>query len=139
MTTEVRTVFDTSAAVSAVLLPRSVPRRAFDLATAAGRVLLSEATLAELDEVLRRPKFDKYVSEPRRLEFLLSLVELADVVLVSQRLEVCRDPKDDKFLELAVAGRATHLISGDADLLSLHPFQGIAIVRAKEFLDTIVA
>jgi hypothetical protein len=139
MTTEIRTVFDTSVAVSAILLPRSMPRQAFDLASAVGRVLLSEATLAELDEVLRRPKFDKYVSEPKRLEFLLSLVELAEVVRVSQRFAVCRDPKDDKFLELAVAGRATHVISGDADLLTLHPFQGIPIVRAKEFVVTVIA
>lgn len=139
MTTEVRTVFETSVAVSAVLLPRSVPRRAFDFAAAVGRLLLSEATLAELDDVLRRPKFDKYAPEPRRLEFLLSLVDLAEVVPVSRRIAVCRDPKDDKFLELAVAGRATHIISGDDDLLTLHPFQGIAIVTAKEFMEIVVA
>lgn len=139
MTTEVRTVFDTSVAVSAVLLPRSAPRRAFDLAAAVGGLLLSEATLAELDEVLRRPKFDKYVSEPKRLEFLLSFIAIAEVVPVSQRIAVCRDPADDKFLELAVAGRATHVVSGDNDLLTLHPFQGIAIITAKEFLNTVVA
>ena len=139
MTTEVRTVFETSVAVSAVLLPRSVPRQAFDFAAAVGRLLLSEATLAELDEVLRRPKFDKYASEPRRLDFLLSLVDLAEVVPVSQQIAVCRDPKDDKFLELAMAGRASHIISGDDDLLTLHPFQGIAIVTAREFMESVVA
>lgn len=138
MTTDVRAVFDTSVAVSAVLLPRSVPRQAFDVAAAAGRLLLSEATLAELDEVLRRPKFDKYASEPRRLEFLLALVDLAEVVPVSQQISVCRDPKDDKFLELAVAGRASHIITGDSDLIALHPFRGVAIVTAKEFLASTV-
>jgi uncharacterized protein len=138
MTTEVRTVIDTSVTVSAVLLPRSVPRRAFDHAAAIGRLLLSEATLAELDEVLRRPKFDKYVSEPKRLEFLLSLVDMAEAVPVRQAINACRDPKDDKFLELAVAGRASHIVSGDADLLTLNPFQGILIVTAKTFIEALV-
>jgi len=61
MTIELRTVFDTGVAVSAVLLPRSIPRQAFDLAAQSGRLLASEATVEELEEVLRRPKFDKYV------------------------------------------------------------------------------
>jgi uncharacterized protein len=138
MTTEVRTVIDTSVIVSAVLLPHSVPRRAFDHAATIGRLLLSEATLTELDEVLRRPMFDKYVSEPKRLEFLLSLVEVAETVLVTQAINACRDPKDDKFLELAVAGHASHVVSGGTDLLSLHPFQGISIVTAKTFIDVLV-
>ncbi len=82
--------------------------------------------------------FDKYVSEPKRLEFLLSLVEVAETVLVTQAINACRDPKDDKFLELAVAGHASHVVSGDADLLSLHPFQGISIVTAKMFIEVLV-
>jgi predicted nucleic acid-binding protein len=60
---ETRTVIDTSVAVSAVLLPRSVPQQAFDAAAARGKLLVSEATVAELNEVLRRPKFNRYVSE----------------------------------------------------------------------------
>lgn len=74
MTTELRTVIDTSIVVSAMLLPNSVPRRAVDLAALQGRLLTSEATCAELAEVLRRPKFDKYLSERMRLAFLTSLV-----------------------------------------------------------------
>jgi putative PIN family toxin of toxin-antitoxin system len=135
MATDIRTVVDTNIVVSAVLLPRSVPRQAFELAAAIGSVLLSEATLAELDEVLRRPKFDAYVSEPKRLEFLLRLVETAEIVPVTLQISSSRDPKDNKFLELAVAGRATHIMSGDADLLSLNPFQQITIISAQEFLN----
>lgn len=41
---------------------------------------------------------------------------------------------DDKFLELAVNGKATHLISGDPDLLTLHPFHGIEIVEPWQTL-----
>ena len=137
MTTELRTVIDTSIAVSAVLLPNSVPRRAFDLAALQGRLLMSEATFAELAEVLRRPKFDKYLSERMRLEFLTSLVSTTELIEVTDVVTDCRDPKDNQFLELAVSGRATHILTGDVDLLVLHPFRGIAIVSPQVFLASI--
>jgi uncharacterized protein len=134
MTIEPRTVFDTGVVVSAVLLPRSIPRRAFDLATVSGRLLASQSTIDELEEVLRRPKFNKYVSEQARLEFLAALVNEAEIVPIMQQIAACRDATDDKFLELAISGQASHLVSGDADLLVLHPFRGVAIVRPDEFV-----
>jgi putative PIN family toxin of toxin-antitoxin system len=108
-----RTVVDTGVAVSAVLLPRSVPRRAFDLAASHGRLLVSVATIAELDEVLRRPKFDRYVTESQRIEFLASLVRQAEEVEVVDTISDCADPDDNKFLELAASGRATHILASD--------------------------
>jgi hypothetical protein len=139
VTSDLRIVIDTGVVVSAVLLPRSVPRQAFDLAATRGRLLVSDETIAELDEVLRRRKFDKYVPESRRLELLSALVQEADVIDVVDVVSDCRDPKDNKFLELALSGRASHIVTGDSDLLVLHPFHGIAIVRPQLFLaDTIV-
>ena len=134
MTTDLRTVIDTSVVVSAVLLPRSVPRQAFDRATAAGKVLLSTATLDELNDVLRRPRFDKYLQEAERLEFLAALVAGAEVVRVNEVVTDCRDPRDNKFLELAISGQASYIISGDQDLLILNPFRGIPIVTPQAFL-----
>jgi|SRR3954447_5307564 putative PIN family toxin of toxin-antitoxin system len=134
MTTERRTVFDTGVVVSAILLPRSIPRQAFDLATESGLLLASQATIDELEEVLRRPKFNKYVSEQARLEFLAAMVNEAEIVPITQQITICRDATDDKFLELAVSGQASHIVSGDADLLVLHPFRGVAIVRPEEFV-----
>lgn len=134
MTSDMRVVMDTGVVVSALLLPRSVPRRAFDAAASRGRLLISDASVAELDEVLRRPKFDRYLSEDMRLEFFAALVLTAEDVQVNEVITVCRDPKDDKFLELAVSGRATHILSGDADLLVLNPFRGVAILTPQEFL-----
>jgi putative PIN family toxin of toxin-antitoxin system len=131
---ELRTVIDTGVAVSAVLLPRSVPRQAFDAAAARGRILVSEATLAELDQVLRRPKFNKYLPEDKRLEFLAALIREAESVAVTAVIADCRDPKDNKFLELGVSGKASHIITGDGDLLALHPFRGIAVVTPQVFL-----
>ena len=134
MTIERRTVFDTGVAVSAVLLPRSIPRKLSILATESGQLLASQATIDELEEVLRRPKFDKYVSEQARLEFLAALVNEAEIVPITQQIAECRDATDDKFLELAISGQASHIVSGDADLLILHPFRGVAILRPEEFL-----
>lgn len=134
MASELRTVIDTGVAISAVMLPRSVPRQAFDAATARGRLLVSEATVIELEEVFRRPKFDKYVRQEKRLEFLAALVRDAELIDVTESVKECRDPKDDKFLALAVSGKATHIISGDADLLLMHSFRGIPIIAPREFL-----
>ena len=135
---ELRIVIDTSVVVSAVLLPRSIPRQAFDAAAARGTLLVSEATVAELDEVLRRPKFNKYVPEEKRLEFLAALVREADRIEVTEVITDCRDVKDNKFLELAVNGRASHLLTGDGDLHILHPFRGIAVVTPQAFLTSLL-
>jgi putative PIN family toxin of toxin-antitoxin system len=134
MASDFRVVFDTNVLVSAVLLPRSVPRQACDAAADQARLLISEATIVELEEVLRRPKFDKYVREEQRLEFLAALVRDAELIEVTDDVQECRDPKDDKFLSLAVSGMASHVVSGDADLLALNPFRGIAVVTPRELL-----
>ena len=139
MASELRLVLDTSVIVSALLRPRSTPRLAFDAATARSKVLVSAATIAELDDVLRRPKFNKYVSEDQRLEFLAALVQSAEMVEITESIRECRDPKDDKFLELASSGNANFLLTGDADLLALHPFRGTAIISPADFLSTIAS
>ena len=134
MKSDLRTVIDTGVVVSAVLLPRSVPRQAFDTAVTCGRVLVSVDTIAELDEVLRRPKFNRYVSQGRHLEFLASLGREAEAVEVIDVVTVCRDVKDNKFLALALSGRSSHIVTGDSDLLTLDPFRGISVVDPKSFL-----
>jgi uncharacterized protein len=60
---------------------------------------------------------------------------VAQWVDVDVQISACGDPKDDKFLSLAVSGHATHIITGDADLLALHPFQGIQILAPGTFLE----
>lgn len=134
MTSNVRAVLDTNVTVSAVLMPRSTPRRALDYVLEYGTSLVSIATLAELNSVLRRAHFNRYLTEEQRLEFLSLLVRESESVEVTVALSVCRDPKDDRFLELAVSGSATHIISGDDDLLALHPFRGVAILSPQDFV-----
>lgn len=134
---ELRTVIDTGVVVSAVLLPRSVPRQGFDAAAARGKLLVSEETVAELDEVLRRPKFNKYISEEERLEFFAALVREAEEIEITETVTACRDVKDNKFLELAVCGRASYILTGDQDLLVLHPFRDVPILTAVRFLESL--
>ncbi|HXG11032.1 MAG TPA: putative toxin-antitoxin system toxin component, PIN family [Gemmataceae bacterium] len=134
MSLELRAVFDTNTAVSALLFEQSVPGKAFFAALDCGKILLSQATFAELHEVLAREKFDRYLTREEREEFLTMLLREATVVEMTEEIRACRDPKDDKFLELAVSGRATCLVTGDQDLLALHPFRGIPILTPTQFL-----
>jgi uncharacterized protein len=134
METESRYVLDTNVLVSAAIFPDSNPGKALRQALRRGALLLSLSTAEEISEVLSRPKFDRYVAIPTRKQFLAALVREALIVETNRSFSLCRDPKDDRFLELAVCGNATCLVSGDGDLLVLHPFQGIPILTPAQFL-----
>jgi len=135
MPSKPRYVFDANAIVSALLLPGSIPRRAFDKACAQGRFFLSEPVIHELDDVFRRPRLEKYIREDERIHFLVALLREAHIVRVTESISVCRDPKDNKYLELAQAAQATCLVTGDKDLLELHPYRGLSILTPRQFLD----
>jgi len=92
---DARYVLDTGVLVSALLLPRSVPRQAVDRAFADGIVLASVATIDELDDVLRRPKFDRYVQEDERLRFLARFIRDTSLIAVTDIVSECRDAKDN--------------------------------------------
>ena len=129
-----RFVIDTNTLVSRLLLSRSVPAQAVHRAIETGDLLFSRSTLTELSEVLRRPKFDRYLEPADRDQFLRLLARLAIMVDVTHVVQACRDPKDDKFLEVAFNGRADAIVTGDGDLLALHPFRGIPILSPRQFL-----
>lgn len=74
------------------------------------------------------------MSEEKRKEFLAALVKQAEFLEVTEKITDYRDAKDNKFLELAVCGAADCIISGDGDLLVLHPFRGISILQSGDFL-----
>jgi putative PIN family toxin of toxin-antitoxin system len=133
MTEPRRIVFDTNTLISRLLLPRSIPARAVRLALAEDRVLASDATMIDLAGVLPR-KFDPYVTVDARKEFLRLLGRVVDIVAVLHVVRACRDPKDDKFLELAVNGEAGVIVIGDIDLLALHTFRVVRILTPRDFL-----
>lgn len=132
-----RYVFDTNVIISALLFENGKPAQALRYALANGEVLLSLELLEELNEVLGREKFNRYVASEEREEFLEALVERAVLVEIVENVQECRDPKDDKVLALALNGEAQYIISGDRDVLVLHPFRGVMVVTAEEFLRTI--
>ncbi|RYY80438.1 MAG: putative toxin-antitoxin system toxin component, PIN family [Moraxellaceae bacterium] len=127
-------VFDTNTLLSSILRAGSVSEQAFIKAINHDELYFSDETWQELVEVIHRPKFAKYF-QPHQVTYLLeTLARIGIFAKVTQAVVACRDPKDDKFLSLAIAVQATIIVSGDKDLLVLHPFRGIDILTAAEFL-----
>ncbi|MBO0348596.1 putative toxin-antitoxin system toxin component, PIN family [Phormidium pseudopriestleyi FRX01] len=130
-----RFVIDTNVVISALLFKSTAPFRALELAEKQGIILYSEATLNELVQVLNRPKFDKYLSQEERQLFLIKFISSSQFVKITETITVCRDEKDNKFLELAVSGNGNIIITGDLDLLVLNPFESIEILTPDRLVD----
>ena len=123
-------IFDTNTLVSASLLIDSVNRKAIRKAVLLGEIAVSAETLDEFKEVIFRKKFDRYfISNEERLELFDEIENSIKQFFPSEIIDVSRDLKDNKFLELAVAASASCIITGNKDLLVLHPFRGISIFR----------
>jgi putative PIN family toxin of toxin-antitoxin system len=131
---EQRIVIDTNCFVSRLLTPKSITSQAVRYAFDFHQILVSADTLTELEIVLSRKKFNNYVSLEERQKFILYLKNLAEIVDIVNHVQVCRDPKDDKFLSLAVTGNANIIITGDEDLLVLKCYQNIPILSPRDFL-----
>ncbi|MFM8293381.1 MAG: putative toxin-antitoxin system toxin component, PIN family [Microcystaceae cyanobacterium] len=130
-----RFVLDSNIVLSAALFKQSIPRQALDKAFQEGQVVMSAAAIAELRDLFgRSKKFDKYLSLAARTNFLNDLLASVKVIEIIEIINVCRDPKDNKFLELAINGKANYIITGDQDLLVLNPFQTIQILTPQVFL-----
>jgi uncharacterized protein len=127
-------VFDTNVLISGSLSSTSTPSAALERAIQHHQLLVSTETLRELMETLLSPKFDAYLTRTEREALLQRLAPLVEIVEIVQSVQASRDPKDDKFLEVAVNGRADVLVTGDRDLLALHPFRGLAILTPADYL-----
>jgi putative PIN family toxin of toxin-antitoxin system len=127
-------VIDTNVLVSSVLIKKSSSDAALKKARSLGSLLFSEATFQELQITLSRSKFDKYVSLQVRSEFIFRLRLESELVEILERVDLCRDEKDNKFLEVAINGKADYLITGDNDLFVLRSFQDVKIITINEFL-----
>ncbi len=127
-------VLDASTLVSASIGRGSVPAHAVRHAFAADRVAVSEATMAELLDVLARPRLARFIDPELRDEVFALLDALGTFFVPTERVTDCRDAKDDKYLELALAAGAEVIVSGDDDLLVLHPWRGVRILRPADYL-----
>lgn len=136
-----RIVLDTSTLVSAALRIDSIPHQALLKSLGSCDICASEATLAELQRVLDRKKFDRYLDPDSRRGFVslirrhshLFAVQPADEAAIDPP---CRDHGDTKFLTLALAAAADAIISSDDDLLILHPWHGVSVLSPAQFLNT---
>ena len=128
-----RVVIDTNLWIS-FLLTRDFSK--FDRLMSADwtTLLISQELLEEVVEVAERPKFRKYFNLTDLTDLLVNLKQKAELVQVSTQFNVCRDDKDNFLLSLAIDGNATHLLTGDKDLLVLHPFLEVQIQTIADYL-----
>ncbi len=127
-------VFDASTVVSAALREDSVPEQGLLRAEAIDIFALSADVEREVVEVLSRSRFAAAVSAARRERILDVLRGQAVWFSPSERVTDCRDLKDNKYLELALASGAATIVTGDADLLVLHPWCGTRIRQPADYL-----
>ncbi|MCX5961586.1 MAG: putative toxin-antitoxin system toxin component, PIN family [Cyanobacteria bacterium] len=130
---KLRLVLDTNILISALLSKRSTPFYVVSYAFKHHILLVSQETLGEFEKVVFRKKFDKYLSNEERYIFIAKFMVAAEMIEIIERFDVCRDTKDNCFLDLAVNGQADFLITGDEDLLVLNPFQNTEIISADSF------
>jgi uncharacterized protein len=130
-----RVVLDAGVFVGRLLRPESVPALAVSRALARGIVLISDGLVAELADVLARPKFAAYIDPEDAREFLQSLGGVAERVEVTAHVRVCRDPKDDHILALAQSGEANLVVTSDRDLPALDPFGTVRIVTPRAYVE----
>ena len=123
-----RVILDTTTLIGVLTKPQGICSDALILCLESCELLASRETLQELVEVSKRDKFDKYVSWEEREYIVIEYAKRVSLVEITIASTDCRDPKDNKFLSLALSGHADIIVSGDSDLLVLHPYNGIQIL-----------
>ena len=97
-------------------------------------LLFSQELLEEFTTVAQRPKFKKYFSQAEIKNLLSKINNKAEFITVKYHLVICRDPKDNFLLALAKDGKASHLITGDKDLLIMKKFGNTEIISITDYL-----
>ena len=128
-------VFDASSLVSAAIRHGSVPSQAVRHAFQTDQIAVSEPVMAELLDVLYRPRLARFIDPEQRVDLLDLLDMLGVMVSPTTPVTDCRDEKDNMYLELALAAAADTIVSSDSDLLVLHPWRGVRILRPAEYLE----
>jgi len=133
-----RVVVDTNVLLSAALAPTGAPARLLDRLLACGVLVFSPATFAELQTRIWKPNFDRYLSMERRRKLLGEFNASAWWVEIPESISAqrfSRDATDDAFIHAVVAAGGTRLVSGDDDLLCLHPLGALHILSPRSALD----
>jgi len=130
-------ICDTNILLSSLISSSSPPAQTIDFIKDNALFSFSKETFSEFEEVLKRPKFDKFLSKEKRLNFINEVFELSVFYEVLVKTDICRDPKDNKFLDVAVVSHAEFLITGDEDLLILERIENTFILTPRNFVDTL--
>lgn len=128
-------ICDTNMLLSSLISKKSPPYQTVSYVIENGFLVFSVETFAELTEVINREKFDKYLSQQTRQTFIQKLRDNSLIYQVHQKLEICRDIKDNKFLDVAIVSNSNCLITGDDDLLSLEYIGNTLILTPRAFID----
>ncbi len=127
-------VVDASTLVSATFRRGCVPDLAMRHALRIGKIAVSEAVMYEFLDVLYRPGLARYVKPELRADLLGQFRAVATLFAPTVTVTDCRDAKDNKYLELALAAKAATIITSDDDLLVLHPWRGVRILLPAAYL-----
>jgi putative PIN family toxin of toxin-antitoxin system len=129
-------VIDTNILISAALSPDGTARKALDKVYQHFKIAQSEETYQELSTRIYKPKFDKYISNTERQDFLEVVKKYSQFIEIKSQINICRDADDNKFLDLAKDSNAEFLMTGDQDLLSLKTLAEYQnqIITPREFL-----
>ena len=131
----IKVVLDTSSMISAIGWKESKPRQILDKCLSREAILcISPSCLGELKEVLSREKFD-FIDKDEKEELLSLLSSVAEIFVPTAHIDVCRDKKDNKFIELAVESKADYIVASDEDLLSLKKVGNVKILSPSESLE----
>ena len=132
-----RVVIDTNVWLSAALSANGAPARVVRRVLAHGIPVFSEATFAELNTRIWKPKFDRYLTMQARQGILhdaRALSHWVEIPKATEGLQFSRDKDDDKFIHTALAGAAMWLVTGDQDLLCIEADVGVRIVDPAQAL-----
>ncbi|MEA5601309.1 putative toxin-antitoxin system toxin component, PIN family [Nostoc sp. UHCC 0252] len=130
-------VIDTNVLLSAALSPNGTARKALNKVYKEFKIAQSDETYQELNTRIYKRKFDKYISDEDRQDFLDIVKKYSQFIEIKSQINTCRDPDDNKFLELAKDANAEFLITGDQDLLSLNTLAEYQnqIISPRDFID----
>jgi putative PIN family toxin of toxin-antitoxin system len=129
-----RVVIDTNILVSFAIRPNPDFAKIFDYVSAHGVSLVSEDTIEELFNVPCRDKFRRYIPLNQSIDYVEWYAGISGQIIVTEHVIACPDPKDDKFLSIAVSGKADCIMAGDHHLLDMIRFNGIPVYRPREFI-----
>ena len=133
----INAVVDTNVLLSALKKTSLARKILVALADNKFKLFLSALLREELERTVLRPKIQKLVSDMDGTLLVTIIGKAATIVRPSHPITSCRDPKDNIVLECASAGRVDYIVTGDRDLLTLHPFHGIQIISPSDFLNTL--